>query len=312
MHYLTRDQLEALAIRSSEVIDYLEVLVRQQSQQQAMAAPKTVIAPADGRYLMATLSMSEEPPYMAVKSLLVNQQNSAAGGEAINASIILMHAHTGEPLAIMDGNWITGIRTAAASALAARYLARAEASSIAFIGCGVQARSHLQVFAEQYPLQTVYALGKGAKNRDALLAMATDMGMTAVACSEARQAVADADIIVSSIPLTSKEPAFIDVNWLKPGAFVAATDAGLPWLPASLTAFDHRYIDDRKQEAAMAKPMMPLALIDGDLGELLNGQVAARQNDQQRLGFIYRAVALGDLAMATLVYQKLQPLTVNI
>ena len=304
MQYLSRQTLESLNITTAEVLDALEKLVRDQAAGKAHAAPKTVIVPGDGRYMMATLSTSDEPPMMAVKSVLLNQENSAKGGDAINASITLTHSQTGETLAIMDGNWITGVRTAAASVLAARYLAKKDSAVVAFIGCGVQAHSHLKMLADLYPLRKIHALGKGVKNRDLLCDAAQEIGLEAVASENAQQAVESADIVVSSIPLTSQVEPFIDADWLKPGAFIASTDSGLPWKKDSLDVFDRLVIDDLKQEAAMPVPMMDMKLIDGDLTGLMEGKVAARQSDEERTAFIFRAVALGDLALATLVYQK--------
>lgn len=304
MLYLSREKLDSLAISTTEILDALEKLIRDQAAGTAKAAPKTAIAHDDGRYMMATLSTSEAPPLMAVKSVVLNQQNSAKGGDAINASITLMHSHSGETLAVMNGNWITAVRTAAASALAARYLARPDATEVAFVGCGVQAHSHLKILAELYPLQKIHALGKGVKNRDLLCDAARAMGLEAVASEHAQQAVESADIVVSSIPLTSQAEPFIDASWLKPGAFIASTDSGLPWKKDTLQVFDRLVIDDLKQEAAMPVPMMAMDLIDGDLTGLVEGKVAARQNDEERTAFIFRAVALGDLALATLVYQQ--------
>lgn len=306
MQYLSRTTLESLNITSPEILNALEKLLHDQAAGKANAAPKTVIVPGDGRYMMATLSTSDEPPLMAVKSVLLNQENSARGGDAINASITLMHSQTGETLAIMDGNWITGVRTAAASVLAARYLAKKEAEVVAFIGCGVQAHSHLNMLADLYPLKRIHALGKGAKNRDLLCDAARAMGLEAVASESAQQAVETANIVVSSIPLTAGVEPFIDASWLKPGAFIASTDSGLPWKKDTLHVFDRLVIDDLKQEAAMPVPMMAMDLIDGDLTGLVEGKVAARQSDEERTAFIFRAVALGDLALATLVYQKMQ------
>lgn len=305
MQYLTRDTLESLNITMPEVLNTLEKLLLDQSAGRAKAAPKTMIVPGDGRYMMATLSTSDQPPLMAVKSVLLNQENSAGGGDAINASITLMHSQSGETLAVMDGNWITGIRTAAASALAARYLARDDAKVVAFIGCGVQAHSHLQALAALYPLQKIHALGRGAKNRDLLCDAARAMGLEAVPCDNAKQAVGGADIVVSSIPLTAQVEPFIDVAWLKPGAFIASTDSCLPWVRDSLQVFDHLVIDDLQQEAAMPEPMMDMALISGDLAGLVEGKVAGRKKADERTAFIFRAVALGDLALATLVYEKI-------
>ncbi|SEQ84140.1 ornithine cyclodeaminase/alanine dehydrogenase [Nitrosomonas sp. Nm51] len=69
---------------------------------------------------------------------------------------------------MLDGGWVTAARTAGLSAVAAKRLAKIDSSVAAFIGCGVQARSHLKVFADLFPLTEIRAFGRGAENRDKL------------------------------------------------------------------------------------------------------------------------------------------------
>src|SRR5262245_65826622 len=96
---------------------------------------------------MATLAMADDPPYMAVKSLLLNPRNPERGLPSINSLVTLLDGNTGVPLAVMDGNWITAVRTAGVSAVAAKRLARPDSSIAAFVGCGVQARTHADALA---------------------------------------------------------------------------------------------------------------------------------------------------------------------
>jgi ornithine cyclodeaminase/alanine dehydrogenase len=183
-------------------------------------------------------------------------------------------------------------------------MANADASVLALIGCGVQARSHLRAFAELFPLREIHAFGRGSGNRDALCAAAAAMGLDAVASATARAAVAGADLVITSIPLTPRIEPFLDARWLQPGVFLAATDLALPWHPESMRVFDQIIIDDREQEAAMPDPMVDPALIGGDISELVNGEVSGRRDQAERTAFVFRAVPLGDLALAALAYRK--------
>lgn len=304
MLYLSRQNLESLDIKTEEMVTQLEILLKAQAAGSVQAAPKTALATADGRYLMATLSTCDDPPLMAVKGVIVNQENAKQGLEAINGSIMLLNSRTGVPVAYLDGNWITAVRTAAASALAARYLANAESSVMAFIGTGVQSRAHLKLFITLYPIKEIRALGRGTKSRDLLCDTASKMGLKAVPCDDANSAVDDADIIVSSIPITSRIDPFIDAGWLKQGVFVSSTDLALPWIDESMKAFDRIIIDDLTQEAAMPDPMVEIELVGGDITGLVSGTVSGRQTPTERTAFVFRAVALGDLALASLAYQK--------
>jgi len=304
MRFLSETDLEGLGITTAEVIASMERLILAQTLGRAWIAPKTNVATADDRYLMATLAAADDPPLMAVKALLINPANPKRNLNAINASITLMDSDSGLPVAVLDGNWVTAVRTAGASALVARRLANADSSVLALIGCGQQARSHLQAFADLFPLREVRAFGRGAKSRDALCRMAGSLGLDAIASVGAEEAVSGADLVVTSIPLVPKVEPFLDGDWLKPGVFVSSTDLALPWKRGSMAVFDRIIIDDRRQEAAMPEPMLDPILIHGDLAELVSGQVDGRSSETERTAFVFRSVAVGDLALSALAYER--------
>jgi ornithine cyclodeaminase/alanine dehydrogenase-like protein (mu-crystallin family) len=304
VRYLSKETLQGLDVSMTEVVDCIERLLHSQAQGRAWVAPKTNISTKDDRFMMATLAAADDPPFMAVKALMVNPANPGRNLSAINSSITLLDSCSGLPVAAMDGNWVTALRTAGASAVVAKRMANEDSCVLALIGCGVQARSHLAAYAELYPLTEVRAYGRGTRSRDALCQLVTDLGLNAVASDTAKDAVTDADLVVSSIPLLPRVEPFLNGTWLKPGAFVSSTDFALPWLPKSLGVFDRIIIDDRKQEAAMAEPMLEAALVDGDVGELLSGKVLGRSDRMERTAFVFRSVALGDLAVAALAYNK--------
>jgi ornithine cyclodeaminase/alanine dehydrogenase len=303
---ISKEDLEHLDISLTEVVASMERLLVVQAQGRAWVAPKTNVSATNDRFMMATLAVADDPPYMAVKALLINPSNPERQLSTINSSITLLDSSTGLPVAVMDGNWVTALRTAGASALVAKRLANADASVLALIGCGVQAHSHLHAFAELFPLQEVRAFGRGSKSRDALCQAASEQGLKAVASDTANDAVSDADLVVSSIPLVPKIEPFLDAAWLKPGVFVSSTDFALPWLPSGMQVFDRIIIDDRQQEAAMAEPMLDSSLVDGDMSELITGEVNGRESRAERNAFVFRSVALGDLAVAALAFEKLK------
>ncbi|MCY3770065.1 MAG: ornithine cyclodeaminase family protein [Gammaproteobacteria bacterium] len=302
--YLSRESLESLDITTGEVIECMEHLIRGLQKSRVWHAPKSVIQPDDSRYMMSTLSAADDPPYLAVKSVVLNPRNTDRGLPQINGLIMVLDSDTGIPVAVVDGNWVTAVRTAGASAIAARRLARPDSRVMAFIGCGVQAHSHLKLFADVFPLQEVRAFGRGSTNRDALCRTAEEMGLVAVASDTAHSAVDNADIIVSSVTITAKIDPFIDPRWLKPGAFISSTDMAIPWMREGMPALDRIIIDDREQESAMPNPMVDTGLISGDITDLVNGQTAGRTRPGERTAFVFRGIALGDLALAGLAVDK--------
>ncbi|MER0170942.1 MAG: ornithine cyclodeaminase family protein [Nitrosomonas sp.] len=304
IRYLSWDLLQSLQLTPQEILFSIEHLLLGRKRQQVWNAPKAVITPPDGRYMMATLAAADDPPFLAVKALVLNPDNPKNGLASINSLVTLLDSRSGLPLAVLDGNWVTAVRTAGLSAVAAKRLARPDASVAAFIGCGVQAHSHLQALAALFPLTEIRAFGRGTTSRDTFCRSAEKMGLTAVASETAREAMFDADLIVTSVTLSPQLVPFLDTRWLKPGVFVTMTDLAAPWLQESMAAFDRIIVDDLEQEASMDKPLVDPALVRGDLTGLVTGDAAERCTADERTAFVFRGLALGDLAVAGLAYQR--------
>ncbi|WP_027054707.1 ornithine cyclodeaminase family protein [Mesorhizobium erdmanii] len=304
--FLSSAVLDRLAISTPDIVDEIERQISGQRRGEVWCAPKAAVWPGDDRYIMATLGVASNPPVLATKSLVVNPRNAGRGLPTLNSLITLLDAETGLPLALVDGNWVTAKRTAALSAVAARRMARDDASSIAFIGCGVQARGHLEAFADLFPLREIRAFGRGTANRDALCEMAQSRGLEAIPCDTARAAIEGADMVVTTVTLVPKPLPFLDANWLKPGSFAVMTDQALPWLPETMPRFDRIIVDDLEQEKNMARPMVDPATVAGDLTGLVCGDFAGRESAQETTAFVFRGLAVGDLAVAGLVYMRAQ------
>jgi ornithine cyclodeaminase/alanine dehydrogenase len=303
--YLSPARLEALGLSTAQVLDSIEHLIRGQEAGTVWAAPKSTLTPPDGRYIMSTLAGADDPRIVSAKLLVLNLRNAARGLPDLNSLVTLLDSETGLPLAVVDGNWVTAVRTAGLSGVAARRMARPDSASLAFIGCGVQARSHLQVMCDLFPVREIHAFGRGAANRDALCRVAAARGLKATVHDDPQSAVATAYIVVSSVsvPPNAPPPAFMDARWLKPGAFVAFVDLAGVWLPEGMTALDRIVIDDLVQEATQSRKLVDPALVTGDLAGLVAGTVAGRGAPAERSGFAFRGMALGDLAVAALAYQ---------
>ena len=302
--YLSDERLAGLGVTTADVIDCIEDTLRAKAEDKVWAAPKASILPGDGRYMMATLAASDTPGIIAVKSVIVSPRNPDRGMPGINGAIMLLDSETGALLAVMDANWVTAVRTCGLSAVVAKRLANPRSSSVAFVGCGVQAHSHLNAFAELFPLTEIRAFGRGAANVEKLCAAARDRGLEATASTSAREALEGADLIVTSITLSYDVEPFLDARWLKPGVFAAMTDLALPWVPESMTAFDTVIIDDTEQEAAMDKTMVDRVLVQGDMTDLATGAVTAGFAADKRAAFVFRGLAIGDFALAAHAYTK--------
>lgn len=302
--HLTEQALSGLGISTMDSIAMLEKVIRGAQAGTVWGGPKSVITPPDGRYIMSTLSALSDPALLVTKSLVLNPRNSDIGLAQINGIITVQDAVTGLPLATMDGNWVTAVRTAALSALAAKYMARKDSASVGFVGTGTQARSHLDAFAEMFPLKRIKMFGRGQPNIDALTAAAKAKGLTAQVCDSARAAMSDVDIVVTSITHTAAGGFDLHADWLAPGSFTAVVDLAAPWIKSSFAALDRVAIDDLEQEAALPVKLADPADVDGDLAALVGGSLTGRATPEERTAFVFRGLGLGDLALTALAYQR--------
>ncbi len=300
--YLSDKDLEGLGIPPSEVADAIETALIDKVAGKLQTSPKTVILPGDGRYAMSTLALGDDG-FIVTKQVTVCPENPARGLPAINGAILVMDAQTGLLRAVLGANWITAIRTAALSVVAARRLADPCAETVAFVGAGVQAHSHLAAFSELFPLKRIRVFGRGRENSDKLCRYARGLGLEAESCTKAKDALSDADLIVTSVTLDYSIEPFLDGRWLKPTAFAAITDVCIPWKPAGMTAFETVIVDDRLQELESDKPMLPYEQIAGDLAELVTGKVDIQARNKPS-AFAFRGISLGDYAASVLAVRR--------
>lgn len=271
----------------------------------AEAASKSVLMLAPGHLFQAKPGVLREAGLAGVKwfGLIPSAQTS---GPTICSLILLSDMASGRPLAIMGGNGITATRTAAMSAIAAQSLARADSRTIGFVGCGVQATSHLDALRLVLPqLCEVVACSRTRASADRFAGFARAQGLTARVVEEPRAAVDGLDVVVTTVPEGVKELEFLDPAWLAPGAFAAAVDLGRSWDRRGFAGLDLLTTDDHEQTRVLAGTgRMPYAgPYAADLAQMCAGAFRGRQTPAQRTMFLFSGHALADLAAAQAVYE---------
>lgn len=299
--YLNDQTLANLNISTTDIVSAIEQTILGIRHQTVSAAPKTSVSTADGRFLMATLAASDSSGLIAVKSVLLNTKNTQKQLPVINGGIMLLDSDTGQILAVLDANWITAVRTAGLSAVAAKRLANPNSQNLGLIGTGVQAESHLRAFSDLYPLHTVRAFGRGTAGIQRIQSVAQQLGLE-FEHTNAQACLAQSDIVVSSVSRDYAIDPFLNAAWLADGSFAAIADLAIPWEPAALSAFNQIYIDDLAQERIMERPMVPVDRITGELADLVINKDGYKTAD--RTAFIFRGIAAGDLAVASLAYHR--------
>jgi ornithine cyclodeaminase len=220
---------------------------------------------------------------------------------------------TGELLSIMDGRFITEVRTAAVSAVSVKHLARPDASRLAIIGSGVQARSHLEAIAMVRPLRDVRVWSRSLDNRTAFAReMRPRVDVPVVVAASAQDAVDGADVVV--LATAAREPVVRD-EWIADGTHVCAVGACRPdqrEMDTELVRRSRVYVDSREGALAEAGDIViPLkagafaeAHLAGELGEVVLGTVAGRTSAGDVTIFKSLGMAVEDVAAAHLVYIK--------
>ena len=207
----------------------------------------------------------------------------------------------------MDCTWITAQRTGAATAVAAKYLARSESSTVGILGCGVQGRSNLEALTVLFPLKKVYAYDTHADGA-VLYAqeMSRQLGIEVVPVSDPRQAVVASDVIVTAGPILRTPHATIQRGWLREGAFASLVDFDSYWHPGALREADKFCTDDVPQlhhyrDLGYFQDIPP---IHADLGELVTGRKPGREKPEERTMACNLGIALDDIAVAPLIYER--------
>lgn len=306
--YLSRADIEALALDETALRESVLAAFRANHDDRGISKPKLAFDIGPG-HAFQSLSAASAALGVASKKWLGMAPSPDGGGANIDALVALNDFATGRLLAIMDGNELTAVRTAAMSAAAATSLARADSRTIGFVGCGIQAHAHLPAMKALLPgLDTVLAYGRGraSTQRFADFAAAQGFAVETFAEDEAQALVSGSDIVITSVPTKAGFKPFLSPGWLKPGSFVAGVDIARSWIPDRLRDLDILATDDHAQQAttaALSPTVGPLGSFDADLSELAAGTKPGRTSPEQRAMFVFRGYAVADLAVAASVYK---------
>jgi len=312
---LSRADLERL-LSPPAVIEALAEIFRLYAAGHATAPPRGVVPIGAEGILLLMPATAREPAAgaaLGTKLASVYPGNRGRGHPTIYASYVLLDGGTGQPLALLEGTYLTGLRTGATSALAARFLARAGARRVACFGAGVQAGFQLLALAADRRLERITVVGRdAARARRFAEAMGARLGLAADVAGDPRIAVREADIVTCAT--TSATPVIFGDD-LRPGTHVdlvgafrpsdreadtetlrrarvvvdtyagAFSEAGDVLLPLTEGAFDRRHIA-------------------AELAEVITGARPGRTRADEITVFKSVGWALEDLATARLAYNQ--------
>ena len=306
--YLSRTDVEAVGLTMAEIIESIEVTFRAKGEGRTEMPPKPGIHPGDGdNFIHAMPAYIPDLKSAGIKWVSGFPENPQKNLPYITGLLILKNVETGLPLAVMDCVWITAMRTGAATAVSARYLARPESSVLGVLGCGVQGRSNVEALKVIFPLTTVKAYDV---NADSVKQYTKDIGslldLEVIPAATPQEAVSGCDMVVTAGPILKKPHATIQAGWLDKGAFASLVDYDSYWHPAAMAEAVKFCTDDTPQLQLYQQMgyFKKIPDIYADLGELASGQKPGRQTPEERTMTANLGLALDDMAVAPLLYQR--------
>lgn len=295
-----------------ECIDVVRTAMRCVSRGDAQLPLRIGAAlPRDAGAIVAMPGYLDEPPSAGAKLLAVLPGNPQRGLSSHMGLVVLFDPEDGAPFAVVEASSITALRTAAATAVATGALARTNAVDLAILGAGEQAEAHLHAIALVHSVRSIRIWSRSMAKAEQLATQASGkLGIQIQVCGSVQQAVTDASIVCTTT--SSREP-ILFARWLSPGVhvnLVGASTAAAREADDELVRSSRFFVDYRPSALAQAgelrDAMGPNAPehIAGEIGQVLNGVVEGRQNDEQVTVYKSLGLAAQDLAVAKAVFVK--------
>jgi len=304
--YLSYDDVVSLKIPLRDIISVIEDAFRQKGEGLAEMPPKPGVHPRPNSFIHAMPAYLKKSDAVGLKWISGNPENPKRGLPYINGIFILNDPDTGLPIAVMDARWMTAYRTAAVSAVSAKYLANPDSEVLAVLGCGTQGRSNTLMLREVLPLKKVkaYDINEDALNRYKKFVQ-ENSDLEVELTSSPREAVKDADIIVTAGPLLKEPNPVIEADWTKPGATALPLDFDSYWKSSAIASMDKFYTDDVEQLKYYIKEgwIRPIERIDGSLDEVIVGKKPGRERKDERIMCMNLGLAIEDVATGKLIYE---------
>lgn len=314
MLLLNRNEIASL-LSLDEYIRVVEDAFRNHALGASLTPALAHVDAEGGEFHIKAGGMRGDPPYFAVKVNGGFFQNRARHGlPNIQGLILLSRADNGIPLAVLDSIEITIQRTGAATAVAARHLARPNSRVCTVCGCGNQARIQLRALARVTRLERVFAWSSihDADEANAYSnEMTRELGIPVLASDDLPASLAQSDICVTCTP--SRKP-FLRRADVRPGTFIAAVGADSPdkqELYSDLTASSKVVADIRDQAIAVGEThhaieegLVSAEHVHAELGEILAGKRSARTSPEEVIIYDSTGTALQDVAAAAAVYER--------
>lgn len=274
-----------------------------------------------GEFHIKSGQLGLDKPYVCLKMNGAFFDNPVRYGLPSICGLILLYSGlNGRPLAVMESGYITLLRTGAAGAVAAKYLAKKNSKRAAVIGCGNQGRIQLKALSTLFPLDKVFAYDQEQEKKETYAReMSTELSIEVLPATNPQQTISEADIIITCTPARK---AMLKDSWLKEGSFICAIGADSPGKQELEPAIFKRalvVVDSTKQctevgeiQHAIKEGIITESDIYAELGEITSGKKPGRQKDEDIIIFDSTGLATQDAIAAAIAYNKAKSINLGL
>lgn len=305
--YLSRASVEKVGVPMTQIIENLEAMFIEKSASRVEMPPKPGIHPLPDAFIHAMPAFIPKLKAAGIKWVSGFPQNLKKNLPYISGLIILNSIETGVPICVMDCTWVTAKRTGAATAVAAKHLARKNSQILGILGCGVQGLSNSEALHALFPIERIraYDINNGAARRFRER-IQEQLKIEVEIVSSPEQAVRESDLVVTAGPIFKNPNPVIEENWFKVGAFASAVDFDSYWKPEVFHKADKFCTDDIPQMMYYKSigyfQTLPQRVLE--LGDLVSGKIPGREREEERNICVNLGLALDDIATAPLIYKR--------
>jgi alanine dehydrogenase len=297
-----------------ECINVIETAFSSLAKGDAMLPLRTVLRKPDNKGVLATMpGFLGQPRSLGVKAITVFLENTQFNSH--QGAVILFDVDNGQPIALIDATTITAIRTAAASGVATKYLARKNATALAILGSGTQASEHLEAMLSVRPeIDRIRIWSRNQENGKNFVERQSSKwkSKSIELASSAENAARGSDIICTT---TASKTPILEGDWARDGTHINAVGASTPGyreLDTNLVARSRLFVDRRESALNEADDVrIPIkegtiteSHILGEIGEVILGNTQGRISDSDVTLFKSLGLAVEDLASSAYVYEK--------
>lgn len=296
-----------------EILQCIEVALKEFSASATDTPIRTVLPFGTENSGVVMPSVAEGLQSMGLKYVNVVPSNITIGKKVINGVVLLSDITTGEPLALLEGSYLTRLRTGALSAVATKYLSREDSKTLGIIGTGEQAKGVCEAILAVRDIDTIYLHNRSEEKAISFSKfVSSKFNKQVVICPNSNEVVRNSDILVTAT--TSMGPVFTEA--LKPGVHVNGVGSFKPTmqeLPTSAICSAVKVVVESKESALeeagdlvvpIQDGMYSKEAIHGELGQIISGKLTGRDNEHEVTIFKSVGLAIADIVIAKYFYDK--------